>query len=92
MNPAVFLEAAGTVLKIGSCLKPNHHWEIKLDQIREMLCTMSKKGLDLHVYKPLLQFKRGKQVWSCTFKLELKNLSMKIFKTEFYAEQIITSE
>jgi len=33
-----FLEAAGTVMKIGSSLKPNHHWEIELAQIHETLC------------------------------------------------------
>jgi len=27
LNRALFLEAAGAVLKIGSSLKPNHHWE-----------------------------------------------------------------
>jgi hypothetical protein len=25
---SLYLEAAGAVLKIGSSLKPNHHWEI----------------------------------------------------------------
>jgi len=33
------LEAAGAVLTIGSSLKSNHHWKIKLAQIRETLCT-----------------------------------------------------
>jgi len=28
LNRASFLEAAGAVLKIGSSLKPNHHWDI----------------------------------------------------------------
>jgi len=34
------LEAAGVVLKIGSSLKPNHHWEIELAQICEALCSI----------------------------------------------------
>jgi hypothetical protein len=34
------LEAAGAVLIIGSSLKPNHHWEILLAQIRESLCML----------------------------------------------------
>jgi len=33
------LEAAWAVLKIGLSLKPNHHKEVKLAQIRETLCT-----------------------------------------------------
>jgi len=34
-----FFEAAEVVVKIGSSLKPNHHGEIKLAQIRETLCS-----------------------------------------------------
>ncbi len=38
LNCAVFKEVAGAaVLKIGSSLKPNHHWEIWLAQILETL-------------------------------------------------------
>jgi len=39
LNQAVFLEAAGAVLKIGLSLILNHHWEILLAQIRETLCS-----------------------------------------------------
>jgi len=39
LNRAVFLEAAGAVMKIGSILKPNHHQEIWLAQIGETLCS-----------------------------------------------------
>jgi len=37
LNRAVFLEAAGAVLKIGSSLKANHHWEIQ-SQICQTFC------------------------------------------------------
>jgi len=33
LNQALFLEAAGAVLKIGLSLKPNHHQEIELAKI-----------------------------------------------------------
>jgi len=39
LNQAVLLEAAGEVLKISLCLKPNHLWKIYRAQIREMLCS-----------------------------------------------------
>jgi hypothetical protein len=39
-----FLEAAGAVLKIGLSLKSNHHQEIKLAQICEMLCSSNISG------------------------------------------------
>jgi len=39
-----FLEAAGAVLKIGSSLKSNHHQEIKLSQICEILCSSNISG------------------------------------------------
>ena len=33
-----FFEAAGAVVKIASSLKPNHHNQVKLAQIRDTLC------------------------------------------------------
>jgi len=39
LNQAVFLEAAGAVMKIGSSLKTNHHRKTLLAQIRETLCS-----------------------------------------------------
>jgi len=57
MNLAKVFETAEAVLKIGSSLKPNHHREVLIAQIREMLCTKNLK-------KNLADF--------CTLQLEFK--------------------
>jgi len=51
LNLAVFLEAAGAVLKIGSSLKPNHNQEIELAQICETLCTNTNTFIKTMFYE-----------------------------------------
>ena len=37
LKQVLFFEAAGAVVKIGSSLKPNHHYQFKLIQIIDAL-------------------------------------------------------